>query len=100
VAGPGAAPFHAEQPDRLWFSDITQHRTGEGWLYCAAVLDVYSRRIVGWSIADHLRTELVVDALEMACWRRRHGPSAPSCTEPPQLLCRSHAGCISGLRAA
>ena len=40
-------------------------------MYCAAVLDVYSRRIVGWSIADHLRTELVVDALQMACWRRR-----------------------------
>jgi putative transposase len=43
----------------------------KGGVYCAAVLDVYSRRIVGWSIADHLRTELVVDALQMACWRRR-----------------------------
>jgi putative transposase len=63
--------FHADRPDRLWFTDITQHRTAEGWVYCAAVLDVYSRRIVGWSIADHLRTELVVDALQMACWRRR-----------------------------
>ena len=63
--------FHADRPDRLWFTDITQHRTAEGWVYCAAVLDVYSRRIVGWSIADHLRTELVVDDLQMACWRRR-----------------------------
>ena len=63
--------FRADGPDKLWFTDITQHRTGEGWVYCAAVLDVYSRRIVGWSIADHLRTELVVDALEMARWRRR-----------------------------
>jgi putative transposase len=63
--------FHADRPDRRWFTDITQHRTAEGWVYCAAVLDVYSRRIVGWSIADHLRTELVVDALQMACWRRR-----------------------------
>jgi putative transposase len=63
--------FCADRPDRLWFTDVTQHRTAEGWVYCAAVLDVYSRRIVGWSIADHLRTELVVDALEMARWRRR-----------------------------
>ena len=63
--------FSADRPDKLWFTDITQHRTREGWVYCAAVLDVYSRRIVGWSIADHLRTELVVDALEMARWRRK-----------------------------
>ena len=62
--------FRAERPDQLWCCDITQHRTGEGWLYCAVVLDVYSRRVIGWSIADHLRSEIVVDALEMACWRR------------------------------
>jgi hypothetical protein len=46
-------------------SDITQHRTGQGWVYCAVVLDVCSRRVVGWSIADHLHTELVLDALDM-----------------------------------
>jgi putative transposase len=63
--------FHADAPDRLWVTDITQHRTGEGWIYCAAVVDVFSRRCVGWSIADHLRTELVVDAIDMARWRRR-----------------------------
>jgi len=63
--------FVAHEPDRLWVTDITQHRTSEGWVYCAAVLDVFSRRVVGWSIADHLRTELVVDALEMARLRRR-----------------------------
>ena len=62
--------FHADRPDRLWVTDITQHPTDEGWVYLAAVLDVFSRRVVGWSIADHLRTELVVDALEMARWRR------------------------------
>jgi putative transposase len=62
--------FVADGPDKLWVTDITQHRTGEGWVYCAAVIDVYSRRCVGWSIADHLRTELVLDALEMARWRR------------------------------
>jgi len=63
--------FVADAPDRLWLTDITEHPTREGKVYCAAVLDVYSRRIVGWSIADHLRGELVVDALEMARWRRR-----------------------------
>ena len=63
--------FHADAPNRLWLTDITEHPTREGKVYCAAVLDVYSRRIVGWSIADHLRSELVVDALEMARWRRR-----------------------------
>ena len=63
--------FRAEEPNRLWVTDITQHPTREGWVYCAVVLDVFSRRVVGWSIADHLRTELVVDALDMARWRRR-----------------------------
>lgn len=63
--------FVADAPDRLWVTDITQHRTAEGWVYCATVIDVYSRRCVGWSIADHLRTELVVDALEMARWQRK-----------------------------
>jgi len=66
--------FTADAPDRLWVTDITQHRTREGWVYCAVVLDVFSRRVVGWSIADHLRTELVVDALEMARWRRQPTP--------------------------
>jgi len=63
--------FVADAPDRLWLTDITEHPTREGKVYLAAVLDVYARRIVGWSIADHLRAELVVDALEMARWRRR-----------------------------
>jgi putative transposase len=63
--------FTADAPDKLWVMDITQHRTGEGWVYCAAVIDVFSRRCVGWAIADHLRTELVVDAVEMARWRRK-----------------------------
>lgn len=66
--------FLADAPDRLWLTDITEHPTAEGKVYCAAVLDAYSRRVVGWSIADHLRAELVVDALEMARWRRRPPP--------------------------
>jgi transposase InsO family protein len=52
-------------------ADITQQRTGDGWLYLAVVLDSFSRRIVGWSMADHLRTELVLDALDMAIAQRQ-----------------------------
>ena len=68
--------FHPDGPDRLWVSDITEHPTREGKVYLAVVLDAWSRRIVGWSIADHLRTELVTDALDMAIWRRRPTPEA------------------------
>jgi putative transposase len=63
--------FVADAPNRLWCTDITEHPTGEGKVYCCAVLDVFSRQIVGWSIADHMRSELVVDALQMATWRRQ-----------------------------
>ncbi len=66
--------FVADAPDRLWLTDITEHPTREGKVYLAAVLDVYGRRVVGWAIADHLRSELAVDALEMARWRRRPTP--------------------------
>lgn len=66
--------FRASGPDRVWFTDITQHRAGDGWVYCCAVMDAWSRRIVGWSIADHIRSELVVDALQMARWQRRPQP--------------------------
>jgi putative transposase len=59
-------------PDRLWVSDITEHPTDTGRVYLAVVLDAWSRRVVGWSIVDHLRSELVVDALQMALWRRHH----------------------------
>ena len=63
--------FNPTEPNRLWAADITYIRTWEGWLYLASVMDCYSRRIVGWAIADHLRAELVIDALEMAVARRR-----------------------------
>jgi transposase InsO family protein len=64
--------LRATSPNRLWTADITYVPTDEGFLlYLAFVLDVYSRRIVGWSMASHLRTELVLDALEMAVWRRK-----------------------------
>ena len=63
--------FRAGAPDRLWTADITYVKTDEGFLHLAFVLDVYSRKVVGWSMASHLHTELVVDALEMAVWRRK-----------------------------
>jgi putative transposase len=66
--------FMAAAPDRLWVADITYLRTWEGWLYLVAVQDVYSRRIVGWAMDSHMRTELVTDALQMALARRRPAP--------------------------
>jgi putative transposase len=69
-----ARQFTPDRPDRLWVADITEHPTDEGRVYLAVVIDAWNRQVVGWSIADHLRTELVVDALDMACWRRRPDP--------------------------
>jgi len=62
--------FRPVAPNVLWIADVTYLRTWEGWLYLAAVQDAYSRAIVGWSMAEHMRAELVVDALEMAVARR------------------------------
>jgi putative transposase len=66
--------FAAAAPGRLGVADITYLPTRQGFLYLAVILDACSRRVVGWSMADHLRAELVVDALDMALWTRR--PSA------------------------
>jgi hypothetical protein len=66
--------FLAAAPNRLWVADITYLRTWEGRLYLVAVQDVFSRRIVGWSMADHMRAELVTDALQMALAQRRPAP--------------------------
>ena len=63
--------FAAGAPNRCWVADITYLRTWEGWLYLVAVQDLYSRWIVGWAMADHMRAELVTDALQMALARRR-----------------------------
>lgn len=63
--------FAAAAPNRKWLADITYVPTGEGWLYLAAVLDTFSRRIVGWSMADHMEVDLVADALKMALVHRR-----------------------------
>ena len=62
--------FSAGRPNELWLADITYASTWEGWLYVSFISDVYSRMIVGWQIANHMRTDLVLDALEMAIFRR------------------------------
>jgi putative transposase len=66
--------FQADLPDQKWAVDITYVPTGEGWLYLAGVIDLCTRRIVGWSMADHMRTELAGDALAMAVARRGPEP--------------------------
>jgi transposase InsO family protein len=68
-----ARQFDADLPDRKWAADITCIPTDQGWLYLAGVIDLCSRRIVGWSMADHMRVTLVSDALNMALARRRPG---------------------------
>jgi putative transposase len=67
--------FAPRAPDRLWVADITYVRSWEGWLYLSFVLDTFSRKVVGWSMANHLRAGLVLDALNMALYNRR--PPAP-----------------------
>jgi putative transposase len=75
--------FVADAPDRLWVADITYVPTWTGFLYLAVVLDVFSRRIVGWAMANHLRTDLIVAALDMAVARRR----------PQDVIHHSDQGC-------
>jgi putative transposase len=77
--------FSASGPDRLWVADFTYLRCWEGLVFFAFVIDVYSRRIVGWQLAGHMRTDLVLDALRMALSRRRPGADV-------QLVHHSDAG--------
>ena len=92
VADPAHAPapnlvardFRSPAPNRLWLGDITYAATHEGWLYLAVLLDAHSRRVVGWALADHLRTELALDALAMALQARR---------PPPGLVHHTDRGC-------
>jgi putative transposase len=66
-----AQNFRAPAPNRVWLADITYIPTGDGWLYLAAILDLATRKIVGWAMRDHMRTELTLAALLMAAQRRR-----------------------------
>jgi putative transposase len=63
--------FDAEKPNEKWVTDITYIWTEEGWLYLAVVMDLYSRMVVGWALSERMTTPLVVDALQMALWRRK-----------------------------
>lgn len=65
--------FVVEEKDKVWVSDITYIETSEGWLYLCIIMDLFSRMIVGWSMANHMRAELVCDAFNMACMRRNPG---------------------------
>jgi putative transposase len=64
----------AAGPDQTWTADITYIPTGEGWLYLAVVLDLYTRQIVGWAMRERMTKDLVIDALRMAWFRRRPQP--------------------------
>ncbi len=75
--------FEATRPDQLWVADITYVPTWAGFLYLAVVVDACSRRVIGWAMATHLRTELVLNALNMALWQRR----------PDQVIHHSDQGC-------
>jgi putative transposase len=66
--------FVAEKPDQVWLADITYIPTGEGWLYLAVILDLFTRKLVGWAMREHMRVELTRAALTMAIQRRRPGP--------------------------
>ena len=63
--------FSADFPNQKWVGDITYLRTTEGWLYLAVVIDLYSRIVVGWAMAERMTAELTCNALQMALWRRR-----------------------------
>jgi putative transposase len=66
--------FVAERPNQVWLADITYIPTAEGWLYLAVILDLFTRKVVGWAMRDHMRAELTIAALTMAIQRRRPGP--------------------------
>ncbi len=95
---PGSAPdtrpdlldrqFFADAPDRLWVADITYCRTFAGWVCAAFVIDVCSRRVVGWQLSTSLRTDLALDALNMGC-----GPASTTARTPARWSIRATAAC-------
>lgn len=67
--------FDVDEPDRVWAGDISYLRTTEGWLFIAVILDLCSRKVVGWAMSTRIDRQLCLDALQMALWRRRPGPN-------------------------
>ena len=87
--------FDVSAPNRVWTADISYVWTLEGWLYLAIVMDLFSRRIVGWAMDNRMKVQLVIEALAMACWRRKPGEgllhhsdrsSQYACEQYPQVL--------------
>ena len=66
--------FHVDVPDRVWVADLTYIWTREGWLYLAVILDLFSRRVVGWSMSKRITSQLTLEALNMALWSRKPSP--------------------------
>jgi transposase InsO family protein len=79
-----AQDFTADRPNQKWVGDITYLDSDQGWLYLATVIDLYSRKIVGWALADSLQSTIVIDALKMAIDQRR---------PPPGIIFHSDRGC-------
>jgi len=98
--------FVADAPDRLWATAVTEHPTGTGKVYCCAVIDAHSRMVVGWSIADHIRAELVVErpadaTLAVSSATRQRKPAARR-LQPhgPTRVVVEHAFSLSGSSSA
>jgi len=88
--------FQAAAPNRKWAGDITYIPTDEGWLYLAGVIDLYSRRLVGWSMTDHMQSDMVADALSMALARRQPGPGLLHHSDRGvQYACDDYQGLLS-----
>jgi putative transposase len=83
--------FRVAEPNRAWVSDISYFATGEGWLYLAVVMDIYSRRVVGWSMDSHIDTALVLRALEMALANRPVKELLLHSDRGSQYACRDYA---------
>ena len=77
--------FTADRPNALWVTDLTTSPHGPGVAYVCFIVDAFSRRIVGWRVASHMRTDMVLDALEMARWSRGHDPRRTDRTFRPRL---------------
>ena len=96
--GSGRARLHRRAPDRLWVADLTYLRCWEGLVFFAFVIDAFSRRVVGWQLAAHMRTTLVLDALRMALGTRAPGADSRSCItaiagRQPDSTGRRNTGC-------
>ena len=89
------APSHAQAPDQVWLSDITYLWTTEGWLYVCCVLDLFTRRIVGWSMASHMTSQLVLGALDMAYAKRHPAGVLIFHSDRGSQICEPRCACMA-----